>query len=228
MTIASAQQAGAAYTITQTEDFAFVPNGSRELTFAKFDDLGGTRILQSVEIIVGYTKSGGSLAVDNDSEVGGVIDLQHAINANLIVLTGGVSLLDLAFDPIGSGLDAISAIHDLGIGPTTGDPTNEFNNTGLEDYFLFTPDPLAVSDSGKINPLLQSTYIAALDSGTFSLDFRAIQTTNATGLGGLQQAFVVSDVEGSVTVRYNYEVIPEPSSMLLGLSALGLILRRRR
>lgn len=229
LSVAAATSANAALTLIETETFSFVPNGSRQMTFDKFDTQGGTRVLQSVEVTVSYTKSGGSLAVDNDSETGGTIRLQHSINGTLSVSSGGVNLLDSTFNPIGTGLNAVSVHESLGIGPTSGDSTSQFNSTGNSDYFLFSPDPLTVTASGTINSALQSGFVASAGNNTFTLNFNALQTTDASGLGGLQQAFVVSSVEGFVTVKYNYDVVPEPSISVLGvIGALGLVVRRRR
>ena len=54
----------------------------------------------------------------------------------------------------------------------------------------------------------------------------------ATGLGGLQQAFTVSDVSGTVTVTYNYSgdspTVPEPTTSLLGLFGAVMLMRRRQ
>lgn len=222
-------KAQAAYVITQTENFGFLPNGSQKMTFDKFDDQGGTRVLQSVEISIELTKTGGSLAVDNDSTMTGTIDLQHTINGNLSVVSGGISLLDLAFNPIGATLNAASSLEGLGIGATSGDSTTEFNNTGLSDYRFFAPNNLTVSTSGTINSIFNNSYVAAGGVNNFVLNFSALQTTGATGLGGLQQAYVVSSVGGFVTVKYNYDVIPEPSAMLLSIAGvIGLAVHRRR
>ncbi|QJE94270.1 PEP-CTERM sorting domain-containing protein [Luteolibacter luteus] len=221
-------KAQAAYVLSQTENFGFLPNGSQQVTFDKFDDQGGTRVLQSVEVTLEFTKTGGSLAVDNDSASAGTIGLQHTINGSLTVVSGGISLLDLAFNPIGATLNATSSLDGLGIGATSGDPTTEFNNTGQSDYYIFAPSNLTVSASGTINSLFNGGYVAAGGNNTFVLNFGALQTTGATGMGGLQQAYVVSDVQGFVTVKYNYDVVPEPSAAMLGLiGTIGLVVRRR-
>ncbi len=217
--------------LIQTQNFSFVPNGSQTLTFAKFDSSLGT--LQSVIVTVGYTKSGGSLSVDNDSENSGNIDLSHSISGNLTVASGGVSLLNSEFSTIGLNLNAVNTSTSI-IGPTSGDPIDEFNATGDVDFVRFDPSPITVTDSGTINSIFQNSYISNPESNIFSLIFEALQSTGATGLGGLQQSFVVSDVEGYVTVTYNYDevtsVVPEPSSTLaLGaLLGFGLMTRVRR
>lgn len=227
--LSSGTAARAAFVITDTKNFSFLPNGEQEMTFAKFDDQGGSRILQSVEISIELTKTGGSLAVDNDSATAGTINLSHEIRGNLNVVSGGISLLDLAFNPIGATIRANSAMNNVGIGATSGDSTSEFNNTGLGDYYLFVPSSLTVSSSGTINSFFTNNYVATGSSDNFVLNFAADQITSATGIGGLQQAYVVSGVQGNVTVKYNYDVIPEPTAAVLGvIGTAGLFLRRRR
>jgi len=215
--------------LTQTEDFGFMPNGSQQVRFEKFDDLADTRVLRSVEITLEYTKIGGSLAVDNDSAMPGTIDLQHTVNGGLSVVSGGISLLDFSFNPIGASLNAATSLHGVKIAASSGDSISEYNNTGLSDYFIFNPTNLTVSATGTVNSIFTSSYIAVGTADNFILNFGAFQTMGATGLGGLQQAYVMSEVQGFVTVTYHYDVAPEPSSILLGLAgAIGVGIRRRR
>ena len=214
--------AASAATIVQTRDFAFVPNGSQVLTFNEFDTLGGERTLLSVTVIVEFTKSGGSYSIDNDSNVGGTINLTHQVVGSL---SSTKPLFNDAFLPIfGTGtLEATSTLNNVTIGATTGDPTDQFNATGGADNVVFAPADVTDSHSGAVASIAQSSYIG---TGTYTMTFGANQLVSATGLGGLQQAIVVSEVSGTVTVIYEY--VPEPSSALLGATGLLFLLRRRR
>lgn len=214
----------------QTIPFGFVPNGvSAPLVFDKFDDMGGTRQLLSVAITVAFEKTGGNTAIDNDSAVGGSIDLTHTVTGQLSVVSGGVALLNAAFQPIGgSSMLTATSTFNTNVSATSGDSVTEFNVTNASDYANFSPAPLSISDSGTVAPSLTSLYVGVGANEKFSLEFAALQSVSATGLSGLQQVFTVSSVSGSVGVQYTYQVVPEASvSILAGLSVLGLMRRRR-
>lgn len=214
-----------AATIVQTQSFSFVPNGNQVLTFNSFNTNSGTFTLQSVTISITLNKVGGSLQVDNDSATGGTIDLSHQVVGSLSNSLGGGSLTRANFTIIGSSgsLTASSTLPGQTIGATTGDATDAFNNTADVDFLAFNPGNTSASDSGAVRTDSISLYEG---TGTFTNTLSASQLTSATGLGGLQQAFTVSNVSGDVTITYTY--IPEPSTALLGaLGVLGLLRRRR-
>ncbi len=215
--------ASAQVVITQTENFAFVPSGAQTLNFSTFDSTLGT--LNSVTVSVLLNKEGGNLQVDNDSAEGGSIILTHGVVGSLT--STDVSLVDLTGNVIGgSGSLSTSDSFTTTVGASSGDATNAFNATGAADFVTFNPTDTSVSDSGGI--FFTADY-ETIGAGSFALDVNAIQTTNAAGLGGLQQAFTVSNVSGAVTVEYNFTAVPEPSSTLLsGIGLLGLMARRRR
>ncbi len=219
-----------AATIVQTEIFSFVPNDSRALTFERFDTTLGT--LTSVTVSVDLTKTGGRFEVDNDSETSGTINLTHAIIGSLS--SGDVSLRKSGGGVVSVGqsgsITATSSLLNQSVSATSGDATNAFNATGVSDYVLFEPTNVNVSDSGTIRAADQSDY-EAVGLSTYDIAFGALQSVNATGLSGLQQAFTVASVSGSVTVTYNYTAVtpvPEPTSALLGGLGVLLFFRRRR
>ncbi|MFT4175284.1 MAG: choice-of-anchor E domain-containing protein [Luteolibacter sp.] len=214
-----------AESLVQTRDFNFTPNGNVDLTFAKFNDMGGTRILTSVEVTVDYTKIDGSLSVDNDSAEAGSISVAHSIRGDLTVASGGVSLMNTTGNSIGVNVVA-SSTGGTTLGATSGDPTNAYNDTSpASDHWVFTPADTNASNSGTIFSGFQNSYVG---TDNFVLNFAALQTSDINGLGGVNYALVNSSIEGFVTVRYNYDVIPEPSSMLFGLGSVGLLFFRRR
>lgn len=217
--------------LVQTIPFSFVPNGSVDLSFDKFDTLGGTRELESVVISVSYEKTGGNTAVDNDSDLGGAITISHIVTGQLSAVDNEVRMLDSSLQPIaGSGdLRAVSTVS-TSVGPTTGDDTSSFNETNLGDYASFSPSPTSVSAFGSVNPLFHSDYTVTGSDSAFVLRFAADQSATSDGVSGLQQVFTVSDVAGFVSVTYNYAAVPEVSSsaLLAGLAVMGLTVRRRR
>lgn len=217
-----------ASTIVQTESFSFVPNGSRTLTFDKFDTTLGS--LTSVTVSVDMNKSGGRFEVDNDSDTAGTIDLTHVVIGQLS--SSDVSLRNTAggihFVGETGTVTASSSLLNQAVGVSSGDSTSAFNATGDADYVIFEPTDVNVGNFGTIRSSDQADY-TSLGPSTFDIQFGATQSVNAAGLSGLQQAFTVSNVFGSVTVTYNYiQAVPEPASSLLGGLGLLLALRRRR
>ena len=215
-----------AATITQTQNYAFVPTGNVPLAFNKFDTTLGT--LTSVTVSVDMTKQRGQLEVDNDSASSGTISLTHQVIGDLtssvsLVKTGGSSSVGQS----GSftAANTLSAV----VGVSSGDNVLTFDATLLPDYLKFQPGTATAGDSGNIDPAFINQYAFA-GFQTFNIIMGATQTVSATGLSALQQAFTNSDIEGKVSVVYNYTpaVIPEPASALLGgLGCLALLRRRR-
>jgi len=217
--------AAPAATLLQTQNFAFLPDGSQELTYNKFDTSLGT--LTSVSVTVLLTKSGGQFEVDNDSTESGFITLHHNVVGSLSVVSGGVSLVRNDLTSIGASgtLTATSSMSPQEVMGTSGDDIETFDATGLSDYVRFNPMDASATDSGTIAAMAQAAFEGP---GTFVLGANALQSVNVTGLGGLQQAITVANVSGEVTVTYHYEPIPEPASALLGGLGFLALLRRRR
>ncbi|MDB6135243.1 MAG: hypothetical protein JWM59_3486 [Verrucomicrobiales bacterium] len=215
--------------ITQTIPFDFLPNGSVNLTFDKFDGQGGTRQLLSVLVSVELMKTGGTAAVDNDSNSDGEVILTHTVTGHLAAVGNEVTLLDNSNAPIPStgGLQAVSSFV-TSVAPTSGDGTGSFDNTGAGDFVTFSPGPTTITSSGTIGSLYNLQYTASPDDTAFDLQFSAQQSASYTGVSGLQQLFTVSRVSGAVTVAYNYILVPEASSAALcGMAFLGMNRRRR-
>lgn len=224
--VAALPTLGLGATIVQTQEYGFVPDSSQTLTFAKFDTQGGNRILNSVTVTVVLNKTGGRFEVDNDSATAGTISLTHSVVGSLTAT--GVALLREDFSAIGQTgtLTAVNQLTNQSVAATTGDATNTFNATGGADYVLFQPGNSTATSSGTIGSLFLAGYQG---TGTFTTTVNGNQSVGVTGLGGLQQAFTVSNVSGTVTVTYDYtSVVPESSSALLGGLGMLLLLRRRR
>jgi hypothetical protein len=212
------------YQLSEQEVFAFTPNGSSVLTFSQFDTQGGTRTLTGVTVSLSFTKTGGSLSVDNDSEEGGTLSLSHSLVGSLTSQGNTVALVNGSFQSFLTGLEAVSSTS-YNIAGTDGDSTSTFD-VGGDDYYAWAPADATLNASGDIYSGALGGYIG---NGTFNLVFTANQAVNITGLSGLQQAFTVSNVTGYATVTYTYtSLIPEPSIAALGGLSLLTLLRRRR
>jgi hypothetical protein len=216
---------GSAATIVQTKNFSFVPNGNQAMTFDKFDTSLGT--LESVTVTVNLNKTGGRFEIDNDSGSAGTLNLTHEVQGSLSTSLGATALLNTNDSFIGASgtLTASNSLLNQEVSATTGDNTTTFNATGLSDYVLFEPGNSSDSDTGTVSGDFQFKYEG---TGTYTMTVNATQLVSVTGLGGLQQAFTVSNVSGDVTVTYNYSAVPEPVSPLLGGLGMLLLFRRRR
>lgn len=223
LALASTGLASAA-SIVQTKTFSFVPSDTRTLTFHEFNTVGGTLILDSVTVLITYTKTGGSLTVDNDSGSTGTIGMTHTILAALDVgvfdmsKVGGGSLATS-----GTALKAISSISGVNIGVTSGDPTDQFNATLSTDYYAYNASEVTKTVTGSLSDKAQFE-----GGSTFDWIFSADQTSTITGLSGVNYALVNSSVAGNVTITYNYSSIPETSAAALGGLGILTLLRRRR
>jgi hypothetical protein len=202
----------------QTQSFNFTPNGEVFLVFNKVNIAPAD--VTEIKITIELSKVGGSLAVDNDSAASGTVTFTHTLSGALT--SADVNLLDTSFSTAWASLNAVSSTQQ-NMGVTSGDPTNQFNVTAFSDYYQFTPSDVNLTSSASINSIFYGGYLGA--SGTYTLNFDANQLVSATGLGGLQQAFTVSQAIGSVTV----EVVPEPTTALLvGAAGTALAFSRRR
>lgn len=217
----AAMPQSSAATLSETETFSFVPTGSAILTFNKFDSGLGT--LTGIKVSFSLTKTGGSLAADNDSEESGTVSFSHYVTGSLS--SADVALLNSSFQPVVATLEATSSTTQV-LEATTGDPTNAFNATGLGDYYLFVPSDASASGSGSVGAAVWAGYIGI---GTFNINVNLVQGLSATGVSAIQQALVNSSAHGSVTVEYTYDAVPEPgTALLVGAGSMLMLLRRRR
>ncbi len=220
--IISATSAQAALTIAQTETYSGVPNFEDSLTFDKFDDMGGTRNLLSIEVTVNLNVDGGQLILDNDGAGFAVGTFEFGAKAE--IASTDVTLLDTTFQPVTSVLQAIySGTFDLA--SDTGDVFNDFDPLA-PDGMRYNGGVESDSDSGFVAsaPEVFSQYIG---TDTFDIAVTADQWQGFGGASGIEWAVTPVSAEGDVTIVYSYEVVPEPATM--GLLALGgLLIRRKR
>ena len=200
--------------------YSGTPNLSQALTFDKFDTLGGTRTLQSIQVIFNLNSNGGTFILDNDSAQAAAGGFEFGAKGG--ISSTDVALLNSAFQPVTVDLDALhtgsfSLAGDLN--PISGD-YNPAPNDGMQYNGTAEFD----ADSGFIASALFAQYIG---TGTFDIDIAVIQWQDFGGISGIEWAVTPVNVEGSVEVIYTY--VPEPATMsLLSIGGLTLLRKRRK
>ncbi len=208
--------------IVQTKSVStHTPDYSETLTFNQYSSVWA---LESIEVIITLAMFGGQMEFDNDSEQIAEVFGMFGVRGRLT--SSDVSLNDGSGNPWLNVNNTVSASFELD--PTTGDPINEFNNTGLGDYASFAGPSFGnaqvVSISAFIDPAYFDDFVG---SGTFGILYTATQRTVTDLAGGVQSATTASQAFASVQVIYT--PVPEPGSMALGgIGAMLLFWRRRR
>jgi len=216
-------------TITQTYDSgAFQPGvpSTINILFDQFNTQGGTRTLQSVTVSVTQYAWGGYYSVDNDGDTVANITVQHGATGNITTTAGYEYFL-----PAGS-LDSLSTIltsnGTVTLQPNDGDATDVYNDGGTDAYRLDGP-----TQGNALSENASGTRTTGLDAytglGDLSLTYTVNQSSDHDGEGALYYSGGPSSVQSLITVTYNYNVVPEPTSLALlafGCAALGL--RRRK
>lgn len=217
-------QTSEAAIITQSQGFGGQPSLVKTVEFDRFDPSRGT--LTSVEWRIILDIEGGSLTVDNDGVDPTTVDVKLGAKASLS--STDISLVDDSFQPILSGLSAVSA--------STGSVFNLAADNG--DGMTFDPTmPDADTHNGGFanasgtafaDPTDLSDY---LGTTMFNVKVHLDQLLDFGGVGGVSGQFDPVTAWPNVVLIYEYEHTPEPGSgslAALGLGSWLLIQGRRR
>jgi len=216
-------------TTPQVFSISGIPNFSDTFNVAQFDaaavasGLGGgitagDVTLTSVEISLDISVTGGQLEFDNDGQDGGSVTADFGVLSSLS--SPDVALPAISANPFVS--DTFSLSGDTPNGGADG-PTFDGGQSGDTDFG--TLDGAALSDSGGAT--LTSGLSGFEGAGTLGFDVDTSTFVNFTGLSGLSSATSPANVDGSLTVKYNFTAVPTPASAaLIGLG--GLVAARRR
>jgi len=225
--LASAGFATAA-TYTTTANFTGLSNGTQTLGLQRLQ-LGAGETLLEIRVTLSNSKSGGSLAVDNETSYSGTVNVSQSLLISLS--SADVTLADASGDDILQNVAARST-STFTIGADDGDanPSAETFDIGGVDYRLIS-FPTTVTRTS--NAFIGGTYWSEfLGAGTINVQLDASQSTSVGISGAVSQQTTPPTSSGFVTVRYTTTgsggAVPEPSAALLGGIGFLILFRRRR
>ncbi len=191
------------------------PVSDYNMTLSQFDTLGGSRVLTDVTLTFTAQQSA-SILFENGtaSAFDGAPELFGASVA--LDGTGSVSLSS-ALNVSGVASNSFAAN-----GQESGLPT--YNGSG-DDYFKFD-DIISDLYTGSVEKT--SDLTAFIGIGNISYDMTSIGVWTITGSGDSNSSVENYLTAGSLTVDYEYSVVPEPATAsLLGIAGLIAFLARR-
>lgn len=215
LAIASAANAA---TITQTFSYDKTPNFTKNFSVARFDPSLGT--LNSVSVSLGLAVVGGSYSVDNDSPDAAS---GNASFGTTISLTGtGVHLLDQSSQPVISPLSLVRTTA-FSVTGDTDNGTHDFQGTDAATFAGFSD---ATNGSGTVSSAFLTDYVG---NTSFSVTLKASREASTDVDGGLAELVIPQSASGTLTVVYNYTLVPEPATVgVMAMAGLVFVGGRRR
>lgn len=189
---------------TQTQNWSFPlsPN-TATLTFNKFNDAGGTKVLTKVEMLFN-AGMGANVTAENDSTLPAP---DFAVNLSGFVTVSFSSL---------SGFAGLTQSGSAGVAATDGisDSGPDFHNFGYLSDSDFGSDDTTSGLGGYYGP--GTINATVFGSGGFSVSGTTDSTLHLSDFTG----------SGDVTIKYYWDPVPAPAS--LGIAAMGMIVAGRR
>jgi hypothetical protein len=197
-----------AATITLSDTVAVsTTNFTTSLNFAKFDTMGGTRVLESVTFAI-------------DGSIFGSAEVESRDNAATTVVTtlsAELTLIDALSNTLVVTIPSITNIFNA----TAFDGVLDFGGTSGNSYLGLTANQYEDETYTDI-PTLTLFTATGMDT-TANLTFHADATSSATGAGNLTSAFNTS-AGGLVSVIYEYRVVPVSAPAIGATVGFGLLL----
>jgi len=225
--LASASFATAA-TYTTTANFSGLSNGNQTLSLQKLA-LGAGETLVEIRVTLSNSKSGGSLAVDNETAFSGTVNVSQSLLIS--ISSADVTLADSNGDDILQNVAARSTAS-LSIGADDGDanPGAETFDIGGPDYQVINfPNTVTKTSSAYIGGSYMSQFLGA---GNFDVLLDASQSTSVGITGAVSQQTTPPTSSGYMTITYTTiggaAPVPEPSAALLGGIGFLILLWHRR
>ena len=191
---------------SDSSNFSFpLSPGNQTIALSQFDTQGGARVLNWVKITL-VANIQANITGENDSTIAGNMQLS---------LTGLVDA-DAPTISAGAGISENSAMVSVSATDGVADSGPDFHNFGT------------FGGSDTDNAVELSSFSAYIGTGTFNV--------NIVGSGGFALSGVTDSTlkisnfgtNGTVTVLYDYDVVPEPATLaLLALGGLPVLLRKR-
>lgn len=205
----------AADVIQQTQSFGpSTPNFTTQLSFDRFDDMGGTRILTAVTWNLSVEVIGGEFNVDNDGADPATVNAR--LGATFSIGSDDVLLAGLAATATNSG--------EFNLAGNDGDSTTAYDFGGA-DHATLTGVGTSAAETVMI---LDALFFQYLGTSPLIVSLDAVQIADVGSVGGISFAGSPVLASGSVSLDYDFITIPAPA----GLAAIGLglggLARRRR
>lgn len=197
-----------ALSVSDTQPFSIpVPTNNHLVPVAQFDDMGGTRLLNSITLELNAA-IGANTTGENDSASAGALTLNLSGNATADLYTlAAASIIGASAGPA-----AVAATD--GVGGSGAD----FHDFGF------------VSGNDFDSDVILSGFAPFIGLGTIDVSVDANGGFNISGVSNSSLQISNFASNGTVKVIYDYTLVPEPASaMVLGvLGMMGLSARKRR
>lgn len=192
-----------AATITLTDNVAVATtNFQQTLSFAKFDTMGGTRVLDSVTFSIDGSIFGSAEVESRDAFP---TTITTTLAANLLLIDSLMNTLVVTIPSITNTFSATAYDGSLDFGGTSGITYSDLSANQYEEATYTDAATLAM--------------FTGLDMASFTFDAQA--TSSSTGAGNITSGFR-STAGGLVSVIYNYTDMSIPVSAPTHVAVLGL------